>query len=189
MAMPVSVRRFTVDEVDAFPPDGNRYEVLDGILLVTPSPGVPHQTVAAQLTILIGGFLAAEAGIQVWAPGVLVQRPWVQLEPDVLVGTRPVGPSRWENVIEHWLAVEVSGVGSQVYDRDYKRDAYLELGVREVWLVDLRASSVFVSRRGGPKDVPHQRDLLWRSPAGRELTLDIGALFRSATDDPGDSTS
>ena len=35
MAMPGLARRYTVDEVLAFPADGNRYELVDGELLVT----------------------------------------------------------------------------------------------------------------------------------------------------------
>ena len=54
MAMPVSVHRFTVDEVDAIPDDGNRHELLDGVLLVTPAPGLPHQTVAMRLAVVLG---------------------------------------------------------------------------------------------------------------------------------------
>ena len=33
----VSVPRYTVDDLDTFPEDGNRYELLDGVLLVTPA--------------------------------------------------------------------------------------------------------------------------------------------------------
>ena len=65
MVMAVSLRRYTVTELDAFPPDGNRYELLDGVLFVTPAPG-------------------------------------------------------------------------PMYDRAYKLDGYLAMGVREVWLVDPR---------------------------------------------------
>lgn len=37
----MSLRRFTTDEIDEFPADGNRYELLDGVVFVTPAPGVP----------------------------------------------------------------------------------------------------------------------------------------------------
>jgi hypothetical protein len=38
MGMPDTVRRYTVDQVLAFPADGNRYELVAGELLVTPAP-------------------------------------------------------------------------------------------------------------------------------------------------------
>jgi Uma2 family endonuclease len=181
MAMPVTLRRFTVDEVDAFPDDGNRYELLDGFLLVTPGPGLPHQSVATELAVLLATFLREEPDIRVWAPGVLIDRPDLELQPDVLVGRLPPGGERWEQVREHWLAIEVSGRSSRVYDREYKRDAYLALGVQEVWLVDLDLKRGFVSRLGAERDEPLDSVLTWRPPAWtRELRLDVAALFRRA---------
>lgn len=179
MAMPVTLRRFTVDELDAFPDDGNRYELLDGVLFVTPALGLPHQTVATQLAIILGGFVQGEPAVQVWAPGVVLLRPNNQLEPDVLVGRRPPGAARWDEVVDRWLAIEVSGDGSRVYDRDYKRDGYLTMGVREVWLVDLRAQRILVSAAGGEKDVPYDVQLEWRRPGSdRVLRIDLADLFR-----------
>ena len=92
----------------------------------------------------------------------------MKLEPDILIGRLPSGATRWEHVTERW---------SRLYDRDYKRDGYLDLGVHEVWLVDLGLMRVFVSRRGGPKDVPHDQDLTWRSPGGQVLEVDVAGLF------------
>jgi Uma2 family endonuclease len=42
-----------VDEVLAFPEDGNRYELVDGELLVTPAPGPRHQAVVTHLVVWI----------------------------------------------------------------------------------------------------------------------------------------
>lgn len=177
MAMPAALRPFTVEEIEAFPDDGNRYELLYGVLLVTPAPGLPHQSVATRLASLLSTFLQEEPGVQVWAPGVVQLRPSIHLEPDILVGSMPAS-LRWDAVQDHWLAVEVSGTASRVYDRDYKRDGYLGIGVKEVWLVDLDLRQILVSRRGGEQDVSFTGTLVWRSPAGRELKIDIPALFR-----------
>lgn len=49
MGMADAARRYTVDEVLAFPDDGNRYELVDGELLVTPAPSLPHQWVLSRL--------------------------------------------------------------------------------------------------------------------------------------------
>ncbi len=179
MAMPVTLRRFTVDELDALPDDGNRYELLDGVLFVTPSPGLPHQIVATKLAAILATFLAEEPNVRVLAPGVVLIPPSLQLEPDVLVARVAPGTTRWEKVHEHWLAIEVSGVGSRAYDREYKRDAYLDVGVLEAWRVELAAETIFVSKAGGEKDRPHAIEVIWRSPAsGRELRVDVPALFR-----------
>jgi len=42
MAMPAQPTEWTVDMVRALPDDGNRYEVIDGELFVTPAPSVAH---------------------------------------------------------------------------------------------------------------------------------------------------
>jgi hypothetical protein len=36
-------RPFTVDDLEAMPDDGNRYEVIDGMLVVTPAPGTTRR--------------------------------------------------------------------------------------------------------------------------------------------------
>lgn len=177
MAMPAALRPFTVEEIEAFPDDGNRYELLYGVLLVTPVPGLPHQTVASRLLGLLAAFLKEEPGLEVWSPGVVQIRPSIHLEPDILIGKLPPIP-RWDAVQDHWLAVEVSGTASRVYDRDYKRDGYLGIGIKQVWLVDLDTRQFLVSQPGGEKDVSHDGTFTWQSPAGRELRIDIPALFR-----------
>ena len=176
MAMP-ALRQFTIEDLEAIPEDGNRYELLHGVLLVTPQAGLPHQTVAMRLAVALGSFLRDEPGVEVWGPGAVQLRPSTHLEPDLLVGRMPASP-HWDAVEDHWLAVEVSGKGSRIYDRDYKRDGYLALGVREVWLVDLDLQQVLVTRPDTEKDVPHALHLTWRSPAGRDLRIEIPALFR-----------
>ena len=48
MVMSAALRQFTVDDLDALPEDGNRYEVLHGVLLVTPQAGLPQSAYARQ---------------------------------------------------------------------------------------------------------------------------------------------
>jgi Uma2 family endonuclease len=183
MVMAAALRQFTVEDVEAFPYDGNRYELLHGLLLVTPQPGLPHQVVATRLMLKLGLSLVDEPTVQLYAPGTVQIRPSIHLEPDLLIGSLP-GALRWDAMTDHWLAVEVSGAGSRVYDRDYKRDGYLGIGVKEVWLADLKLQRVLVSKPGGEKDVPHDTVVTWRSPGGREIKIDVQELFRGLTPEP-----
>src|ERR1044072_6920584 len=48
MGMPEAVRHWTREEVLALPDDGNRYELVNGELLVTPAPrAIPQRAVLA----------------------------------------------------------------------------------------------------------------------------------------------
>ena len=42
-AWPAAGQPFTTDELDRMPDDGRRYELLDGVLVVSPRPGTIHQ--------------------------------------------------------------------------------------------------------------------------------------------------
>ena len=60
MSMPIrsiAAPRYTVDEIESWPDDGNRYELLDGVLLVTPSPNPTHQLVATEIARILSEFL------------------------------------------------------------------------------------------------------------------------------------
>jgi Uma2 family endonuclease len=49
MGMVATIPYYTVEDLEGFPHDGNRYELLDGVLLVTPLPGSPHQLVVSRI--------------------------------------------------------------------------------------------------------------------------------------------
>lgn len=44
---------FTVEDLERMPDDGRRYELIDGMLIVSPAPAMPHQRVAFLLGILL----------------------------------------------------------------------------------------------------------------------------------------
>ncbi len=43
MAMPSLLPSYTLEDLERFPDDGNRYELVEGFLLVTPAAKSPHQ--------------------------------------------------------------------------------------------------------------------------------------------------
>jgi Uma2 family endonuclease len=172
MAMSIAIPHYTVEDLDHFPDDGNRYELLDGVLLVTPAPGALHQNIAFRLMSRLGAAVESSRLARVVGPGAIARPPGTQLQPDILVypARFPIDLD-WKLVDEHWLAVEILSDSSRVYDREFKRDAYFALGVAEVWLVDPRDRSVEVCRARGPGET--LRDMLeWRVP-GHELVVSV----------------
>jgi Uma2 family endonuclease len=180
MGMPQLLPRYTVDDLKHFPEDGNRYELLDGMLLVTPQAAFPHQIVASRLAVRLAKAVGSHAHIV--GPGAVQRPPLTELQPDVLVLSSGYSPmTEWAEIKDFWLAIEVLSPSSRVYDRDFKRDAYLALGVREVWIVDWRERVVEVTKtRGHFRRAKHQ--LRWRPPGLEPVALSLDEVFRDLTD-------
>ena len=179
MLMPTTVPRYTVDDLALFPDDGNRYELVDGFLLVTPGAARPHQAVVAALASALSHYLAPLSNRMVLCPGVVRVPPHNELQPDILVEPPGLGGDLpWTAVRGWWLAVEVSGAGSRIYDRDTKGPAYLALSVREYWRADLSDRAVYVSKTGGAAEVRYQDRLVWHPPeVAAPLAIELAAVF------------
>ena len=177
MGMALSIPHYTVEDLEQFPDDGTRYELLDGVLLVTPQASLRHQVIATRLATMLSTGMPKGVG-EVVGPGAVVRAPLTQLQPDVLVYPAGFGLNvGWQDVTRHWLAVEIISRSSRVYDREFKRDAYFALGVREVWLIDPWAKSVEICRVPGGGVVTTER-FTWSVPdAGISVDVDVAALF------------
>lgn len=139
--------RWTYADYARLPDDGQRYEVIDGVLYMTPAPGTEHQGVSARLVTFLmlhvelqgqGRVFAAPTDVEL-APGFVVQ-------PDVLVISADrlhlITPSRISGPPD--LVVEVTSPGTAGYDRREKQDAYARAGAPEYWIVDPHAQTVEV---------------------------------------------
>ncbi len=178
MAMAITVPHYTVDDLDRFPNDGNRYELLDGVLLVTPAPNTAHQIIATRIQARLVAAVQWTGFAHVVGPGVVVRAPNTQLQPDVLVFPATYKPDTdWRKIKEHWLAVEVLSRSSKIYDREFKKDAYFALGVQQVWLVDRWTKSIEVWRSPSSRKVA-RKTLAWHEPAGdASMALDLEEVF------------
>jgi Uma2 family endonuclease len=164
MGMAIAIPRYTVDDLEHFPDDGNRYELLDGMLLVTSAPAASHQIVASRVQAFLSEGVQRPGHAYVVGPGAVVRLPGTQLEPDILVYPTRFSPDTdWRKLTEHWLAVEVLSQSSRMYDREFKRDAYFALGVQQVWLVDRRDKSIEVCRARGVSEVERET-IQWKVP-------------------------
>src|SRR3989304_2267606 len=93
MVMPDTARRYTLEEVLAFPEDGNRYELVDGELLVTPAPVQPHEIVLVRLVGYLHEYLAPFAAVaqMFFSRGDVIWGPEEYVQPDLFVVPRSEG--------------------------------------------------------------------------------------------------
>ena len=184
MAMPDLARRYTVDEVLAFPSDGNRYELVHGELLVTPSPRFRHQEILGELYARLHAYLRvhADKGKVLLSPADITWGSDEDLvQPDVFVVAAAEVTDRdtkWQSIRTLLLAVEVVSPSSSRHDRVTKRRLYQQRGVGTYWVVDANADVVEVWR---PEDErPHiVTDVLRWAVAddAAPLEIDLEELF------------
>lgn len=184
MAMPQTWPRqgeWTVEEMWRLPDSGDRYEVIDGVLYVTPSPRLSHQDAVAALHRHLHTYLVVQrAGWPVHAPADVVFGPKRGVQPDVFVAPLVNGrrPAALDEITHLLLAVEVLSPTTAAQDRGVKRRLYQQ-HADEYWIVDLDAR---LFERWRPEDTrPEIVDatLEWR-PAGaaEPLIVDVHAFFR-----------
>ena len=184
--MPMVKRQWTFDDLEDLPDDGNRYEIIDGELFVTPSPAWPHQQAIAELYKLVDAYLrSVPVGFAYFAPADVVFSPRRAVQPDLFVVPPVEGrrPTSFAAVRQLLLAVEILSPSSARADRVAKRMLFRDEGVAEYWVVDLDARLI---ERSTPADA--RAELLddrleWRpNGAAAPLVIDVPAYFARALD-------
>ncbi|MEO8621758.1 MAG: Uma2 family endonuclease [bacterium] len=145
--------RALMDESDGWP----RYELIDGELIVTPSPGNEHQIAVSAMLNLLYNYLELEpVGVAFTSPADLELRPGTITQPDAFIipvgGAPAEGASTWTDVRRLLLAVEVISPSSIRTDRITKREYYMDVGVPDYFIIDIHAR--IVERWSPERDTP-----------------------------------
>ena len=182
MGMPASAyhtRRMLLD----LPDDGNRYELVRGELLVTPSPRPWHEVVAHRIHVLLEAYVVAE-GLDLHVFGSRSEVSWgdddTEVQPDAFVV--PLAQARtldWERLTDLLLVVEVLSPSTARHDRFTKRAEYQRRGVPLYWIVDPEGKYAEVWTPSDHFPRVERERLAW-APAGAAgpLLLALDALFR-----------
>ncbi|MGH2829186.1 MAG: Uma2 family endonuclease [Actinomycetota bacterium] len=175
----------TYANLAAFPDDGLRRELLDGELIVSPSPRTRHQEIVGRLHLVFGNHVAAHGGGRVFiAPLDVLLSDTNVVEPDLFfVADRDDGIVGELNVAGvPTLVIEV--LSQPRIDRVRKRDVYARFGVPEYWIVDPDSDWVEIYRLVGaagagryakPEIRQPDETLAYEGLPG--LAIDLSALF------------
>lgn len=127
-------RTWTRADLERLPP-GNRYEILDGRLLLTPPAGELHRDLCGWFKGVLDG--AAPDGWRIrWDIGVKASASRA-LIPDLVVMAPEVPKAlhEWNTIVPN-LVIEVESPVTRAVDRVDKAEAYAELGVESYWRVE-----------------------------------------------------
>jgi Uma2 family endonuclease len=159
-----------------------RLELIEGEIVVSPSPTWLHQLVVHRLAVMLDrAIVESGRGIVLESPFDVYLDDNNILQPDVVVLLRDrrglLGSRNLEGAPS--LAIEIVSPSSGGLDRRRKRDLYARFGVPEYWVVDPDARSVtlFGDLREGQYQSERQASQVAVSPTIPELSIDVMALF------------
>ena len=187
MAMPsVSQRDWTVAKPHALPDDGNRYEIIDGVLYVTPSPRFLHQRALFDLAFLLRAYVQDVRMEIMCLTADIEYSDRTLVQPDLFV--HPHIPGRrmreWADVHPLQLVAEVLSPSTKKRDRTVKRALYKAQRIPEYWIIDLDAR---VIERWLPDSMRPEfltTTLTWQPVVSNApLHIDLVTYFRAVLDD------
>jgi Uma2 family endonuclease len=131
-------RPLTHHDLDHTPDDGNRYEIIDGELYVSPFPSSSHQHIIARLLVLLDGYVRQRSLGMVFTSGlkVVLDEP-TGVGPDVVF----ISQGRLDTLMADGfygapdLLVEVLS-SKPALDTLIKKKKYARSGVPHYWIVD-----------------------------------------------------
>jgi Uma2 family endonuclease len=187
--MATTARRLTFDDLDLIPEahPGDRHELIDGELAVTPVPIIKHQIVNANVTSALDRHVRdAGLGMVFHPPTGIRFSPHYLLVPDVCFVARKrlhILGAKTINAAPD-LVVEILSPGTRRRDVETKRDVYARFGVREYWIVDLDERMVTVLTLVGNTyvSVPLTGDGKIQSRVFPDLDLTLAAVFTGIAD-------
>jgi Uma2 family endonuclease len=181
MGMPEAGTVWTAEMVRALPEDGWRYEVVDGELLVTPSPSYDHQRAVGQVFRLLADYadrlgfceaIVSPADVELDTHGLVQPDVYVQR----LVDGRPAG--NWNAGAPLLLVVEVLSASTARADRITKRRRYQRARIPEYWIVDCDARTIERWRPDDERPEILADEIAWHPEGARNpLVIDLARLF------------
>jgi Uma2 family endonuclease len=129
---PAAGQLFTVDDLERTPDDGRRYELVDGVLIVSPAPRIPHQEVLGELLVQLRQ--ACPRGLAaVPGPGVRMSVD-TELIPDlVVIPQDQLAEIRVTRA--PLLAVEIQSPSTALFDLNTKKAVYERFSIESYWVV------------------------------------------------------
>ena len=135
--------RLDYDDYCAIPPDGKRYELLDGQIHVTPAPSPLHQRISKRLQRLLEAYFEEPGRGEVFnAPIDVILTPHDVVQPDLVVVTDPALVSTRGIEGAPTLVIEVLSPTTTAYDRTTKAQRYAAHGIPHYWIVDPETKTI-----------------------------------------------
>ena len=170
-------------------PEGERYELLDGELIMAAAPNMAHQHTQTNLGGEFYIFVRdGDLGSVYFSPTDVYLSDTDVVQPDLVFFSKEWSRIRTGKNIRGApdIVVEILSPSTSTYDWGYKRDLYAKYEVKEYWLADPYARQIIVMLlKDGRYEIVgvYREDDTLRSPTLEGFELDLGRIFDDVFDE------
>lgn len=126
-------------------PEGAPYQLIEGELVMTPSPTTFHQIISGNIFIKMTAFVKEKgAGLVLFAPVAMYIDDENVFQPDLIFVSKQSREMVKDDGIHGApdLIIEILSPSTAYYDIKKKYKSYEKIGVKEYWIVDPEMKSV-----------------------------------------------
>ena len=174
----------TIDDYRNLPPGPPYYQLIQGRLLVSPSPNRFHQVICRNLLVLLEKHLEKNLLGEVFlSPSDVYLTGYDAYQPDLYFVANanaailtPQGAAGAPD-----LVIEILSPATAHYDRDLKRKVYAQAGVKELWLIDPDAKEIqilYLGKARKPPSVVRGLNAKFRSALLPGLVISSSEVFK-----------
>ena len=184
--MPKAAIKFTYEDYKNLPEsETKRYELIEGELIIVPSPTFEHQDISANLVFALAKFVREhKLGKVLHAPLDVVLDDENVVQPDIIFISKARLQIIHQEAIKGApdLVIEILSSSTRERDRTVKKKLYARAGVTEYWLVDPQSKTIEILKLGeaGFERVAlYSQDEALTSPVLPGLQIDLREIFSS----------
>jgi Uma2 family endonuclease len=176
-------RVWTDAELEALPKDGNKYELLDGVLIMSPVH-LNHSLICVRLVRRLANFVDRHKAGEIFDSSVGCRlAPDLLLSPDVSFVSKArlaklnIGPDKFVSGAPD-LVVEVLSAGDRMTRINRKLEHYFENGTKLAWLVNWRKEQIIIYTSDSVESLTRPADVLTGGTVLPGFKFKLGELFR-----------
>ncbi len=182
--MPKATIKFTYEDYKNLPEsETKRYELIEGELLMVPSPSFEHQDISVRLEFALYEFVRKhDLGTVLDAPLDVILDDENVVQPDIIFISKARSQIIHQEAIRGApdLVIEILSPSTGERDRTMKKKLYARAGVPEYWLVDPESKTIEVltlSETGFERVALYRENEILASPLLQGLRISLAEIF------------
>lgn len=155
----------------------NKYELIDGIVLMSPRPNYRHQEIMSRLNIEIGTYLRGKQCMVFTEAELEINNDVLIPDLSIICGLENSNFQRYKKAPE--IVIEITSPSSQYTDTFTKLYKYELFGVKEYWIANSKTETITIYNFINKTNIDYCKSESLTSSVFNDLVINLSDIFPS----------